>query len=577
MPCKLPNASFSPNKQFSMIHCLFYLLAFSFWVPTCLNAQEHSFSKKTPGVSFPKARFNQGVFCDKEGEAVVIPLRGLNKDRGTIEFWLSCEFSLKNRDISSDYPFLFSICNLEKKQPIMQPTLGIHFDPQRRLVFDIVLDVGAKRQYMAVSQPLDWEKGSWHYIAATWTDKQIKLFIDGRQVSESSCKGLGEIFASEEAEIYIGNHASYPQFFSNTIIDELRISDIARSQEQIRQSFKEPVAWQADKDTLLIEHFDQPEKFTEVEIRKKRMTSSYEWEELKKSARFILEEGWKPAKNIGFPVNTSGWEDSANISFDGKRLYFTYLPWDLVGVLEKGEVVVSGPKRGFNLYNADIFVCERDEQGNWGEPKILEFCRQEFSEIGPQETADGSRIYLSGNFGKYGFGKNDIWAVTLEAGQWGNFINLGNTLNSAYFEEDPSISREEDEIYFWSDDLPGGLGGHDIWVSKKKNNVWSKPENLGEPINSVHNDFQPHLVLAGDTLYFTSDRGGQGSAIFKSRRRADGSWMQPEVVISADPSTGAIGVGEPTLTSDGKFLYFVTAYRSKYGEYDCDIMFIERQ
>jgi len=89
-----------------------------------------------------------------------------------------------------------------------------------------------------------------------------------------------------------------------------------------------------------------------------------------------------------------------------------------------------------------------------------------------------------------------------------------------------AISPDELTLYFVSD-MDGGIGGKDIWkvTRKTKSDEWSKPENLGNEINTPGNEMFPYVHPDG-TLYFSSD--GQvsigGLDIFKAKKTPDGHW-----------------------------------------------------
>ncbi len=90
----------------------------------------------------------------------------------------------------------------------------------------------------------------------------------------------------------------------------------------------------------------------------------------------------------------------------------------------------------------------------------------------------------------------------------------------------PFLSEDGKTLYFISD-RPGGYGGYDIYQSKKQDGIWTTPENLGREINSSENEFYPTVV--GEHLYFSSmgHVGMGGYDIYRSRKVGQ-VWLKPE-------------------------------------------------
>ena len=124
----------------------------------------------------------------------------------------------------------------------------------------------------------------------------------------------------------------------------------------------------------------------------------------------------------------------------------------------------------------------------------------------------------------------------------------------------PFIARDDRTFYMASNRMPGGLGGIDIWVSRRdsRDDPWGAPENLGAPVNSPANDFCPTIDRNDHTLYFVSNRGGGcgGADIYVSRRHPDG-WQDPRNVGCDVNSPGDEASPFPLPEAgNGKVLYF---------------------
>jgi outer membrane protein OmpA-like peptidoglycan-associated protein/tetratricopeptide (TPR) repeat protein len=95
-----------------------------------------------------------------------------------------------------------------------------------------------------------------------------------------------------------------------------------------------------------------------------------------------------------------------------------------------------------------------------------------------------------------------IYSSNEKDGSWGKRDAFEHN-NKEYSVAHPSITPDGNRMYFVSD-KPGGIGGTDIYVAKRKGDSWETPENLGGKVNTSGNEMFPFIV--GDsTLYFSSD------------------------------------------------------------------------
>jgi len=209
---------------------------------------------------------------------------------------------------------------------------------------------------------------------------------------------------------------------------------------------------------------------------------------------------WTKSVNLGPPVNTSNNEGQPSLSPDGKILIFT--------ACEDYDGYGNG-RTGYG--SCDIFFS-RKVGNSWSIPKnIGKPINSAAWESQPSYASDGKTLYFVSNR-KGGYGGSDIWKSTVDsAGYWGNPVNLGPIINTKGNEFSVFIHPDNQTLYFSSDGHPG-LGGLDIFVSRKDaSGNWTKPVNLGYPINTP-NDEQSFFVNAkGNRAYFSSDKeGGSG-------------------------------------------------------------------
>ena len=90
--------------------------------------------------------------------------------------------------------------------------------------------------------------------------------------------------------------------------------------------------------------------------------------------------------------------------------------------------------------------------------------------------------------------------------RWSKPVPLSNKINTPFNEESVFIHPDGQTLYFSSDGHPG-MGGLDIFMSRKdENGKWGEPINLGYPINSHKNENSLLVSSDGKTAYFASDR-----------------------------------------------------------------------
>ena len=93
-------------------------------------------------------------------------------------------------------------------------------------------------------------------------------------------------------------------------------------------------------------------------------------------------------------------------------------------------------------------------------------------------------------------------AMSFSSSEWSEPVNLGAPINSAANEMNAALSPDELSLYFVST-RSGGLGGADIWVSRRAslNAPWGEPVNLGPNVNGPGLDAAPAVSLDGHLLF----------------------------------------------------------------------------
>jgi hypothetical protein len=123
-------------------------------------------------------------------------------------------------------------------------------------------------------------------------------------------------------------------------------------------------------------------------------------------------------------------------------------------------------------------------------------------------------------------------AATRDYGSWSQAVRVESipgtdpSFNGSALDGCPFVSRDGKTFYMASS-RPGGLGGIDIWVSRRASadDPWGAPVNAGAPVNSEANDFCPTISRDGHLFYFVSNRaGGCGGDDLYTTRLRPGGW-----------------------------------------------------
>ncbi|MFZ2338946.1 MAG: PKD domain-containing protein [Bacteroidales bacterium] len=180
-----------------------------------------------------------------------------------------------------------------------------------------------------------------------------------------------------------------------------------------------------------------------------------------------------------------------------------------------------------------IYVAEKKDTSDWRKPVTVESDRTARFNTGPLCIApDGKTVYFTSEIetgvqsGNRKFRNHSgIFRAQL-SGTLLNSIEPFKFNGTDYDMGQPSISDDGRFLYFASD-MPGGLGGSDIWFCEWVNGDWTAPVNAGQGINSTATDNFPCIHSSG-RLYFSSSRqGGMGGLDVYYSDRIEGEWGAP--------------------------------------------------
>ncbi len=193
--------------------------------------------------------------------------------------------------------------------------------------------------------------------------------------------------------------------------------------------------------------------------------------------------------------------------------------------------------------------------------------------IEPQKGAitvsqDGEWMLFAAQFAEQQANNFDIYISLLTPQGWSEPQNMGDQINTEFWESAPSLSPDKRTLYF-SSNRPGGFGGADLYCSHQlANGKWTPAENLGSEINSPGDDQAPFIHADNQTLYFTSDglTGYGGADLFLIRKNNKGEWGKPENL--GYPINTIENEGSLAVSADGLTAYYSSDRTDSRGELD---------
>jgi len=239
-------------------------------------------------------------------------------------------------------------------------------------------------------------------------------------------------------------------------------------------------------------------------------------------SRLSLDGTFRKAENIGQPINTPFHDATSSLSADGQTIY----------IYRDSDRDLRFSRLDSVSWTVPIPMSENiNGKKSWEPHGSL--------------SADGKRFYFVSDR-EGGQGGLDIWFSEKQPdGTWGPALNLGPTVNSPYDERGPFIHPDGITLYF-SSNGHNSMGGLDVFKTVRRGTEnWSRPSNLGYPINTVGDDVYFVLAANGYHAYYSSVRpSGYGDAdiyriIFPHLKPGQG--LAASEYAAPDTATGALG------------------------------------
>ena len=274
------------------------------------------------------------------------------------------------------------------------------------------------------------------------------------------------------------------------------------------------------------------------------------------NCRFAMDAMKKPVnfkpERLSENINTENDEYWPSVSLDGSKLVFTRL---------------QKPSSG--LPQEDFFISEFDSMG-WGRVSpIIEINTKE-NEGAQALSADGRFLFFTACNRSDGSGSCDIYYSVNNGKFWSKPKNAGIILNSRSWDAQPSLSSDNRYLYF-SSNREGGRGKKDIWraelleIYENGNLRWGLPKNLGDSINTPGDEISPFIHPDNINFYFASDYqlGMGGLDLFLSELKSDGTFSKPKNLgFPINTFGNEQGLN---ISSDGTTAYFASGRVPGFG------------
>ena len=218
------------------------------------------------------------------------------------------------------------------------------------------------------------------------------------------------------------------------------------------------------------------------------------------------------------------------------------------------EIFYVAASSDFSRY---LIMTTRLKNGAWTMPEVAPFSGGR-NDGAPSFSPDGKRLYFSSrrphSAGGTAAGDFDIWYVDRKDDSWTDPLNLGEPVNTGQNEVNPSVMLDGTIVFQRIEKL--GTLDWDLYMASPRNGAYGMPEKLPAPVNSEANEAGPFIAPDGSYLLFQSNRpGGYGVMdIYVTYRAKGGGWSEPANL--GDKINSPFSDWGPVVSPDGKYLFF---------------------
>lgn len=259
--------------------------------------------------------------------------------------------------------------------------------------------------------------------------------------------------------------------------------------------------------------------------------------------------------SLGNQINSANDEYFNSMSIDQQSIYITI------------KKMIGTDEQHNPIFNEGLYMFSHDDT-SWTQPKSLTFDNEPISGIGAASVSPNNRyLFFTACHMDDGEGSCDLYYAKIEGDKLGEARNLGRIVNSSAWDSQPCFSTDGRTLFFASK-RSGGFGGSDIWTSQlDENGNFQTPQNLGSVINTSADEMSPFIHADAKSLYFasTGHHGLGGFDLFRSRKSESNDWSKPknlgypintekdEITLSVSADGIAAYISSDQLEGEGGF------------------------
>lgn len=221
------------------------------------------------------------------------------------------------------------------------------------------------------------------------------------------------------------------------------------------------------------------------------------------------------------------------------------------------------------LKNAEFGLKNQAVKSKYQQRKLSDTVNRFAMQYFPVLTADQQELIFTRRLVGIGDDDEDLVITRKDPnGRWYSPSSISNNINSKFNEGTCTISADGRKLIFTSCTGRKGYGSCDLFECTKIGNDWSEPVNLGPNVNSYDWESQPSLSADGRTLFFVSDRkGGYGREdIWYSTQDDNGNWTK--ALNLGKPINTEYVENSPFIHVNGRTLYFASNGLPGFGGFD---------